>query len=102
MHPFHSACTLYQSFGPMPEKGLAMQVLFQLYSPSASHIATQFIRLTPSDIALRAVIRRIKYHCSEGAISLCGIAAKYHISRKRDISLSLLPLASLDSVTQIC
>ena len=26
---------------PRPEKGLAMQVLFQLYSPSASHIATQ-------------------------------------------------------------
>ena len=25
--------------------------------------------------------RRIEYHCSEGAISLCGIAAKYHIEQ---------------------
>ena len=47
---------------------------FQLYSPSARYIA------------FRAVKRRIEYHCSKGAISLCGIAAKYHISRKGNIS----------------
>ena len=77
----------FNSCHPHQKKDLQCRSFFNSIRLRRVILLRSYIRLTPSDIALRAVIRRIEYHCSEGAISLCGIAAKYHISRKRDIDM---------------
>ena len=77
----------FESHYPYHEKGSREAAFFNSIRLRRVILLRSGIRLTPSDIGLHPVLRRIEYHCSEGAISLCGIAAKYHIERKRDISL---------------
>ena len=59
---------------PAPEKSTLQRGFFNSIRLRRVILLRSYIRLTPSDIALRAVIRRIEYNCSEGAISLSAPA----------------------------
>ena len=61
---------------------------FQLYSPSASDIVFQLCSVALSCIALRAAKKANRISLQpKGAISLCGITAKYRISQSEIFQL---------------